>query len=60
MARSDKEAWDGYWREGTPRPGVAFWDVRRYDGYRATMRTVKPLSKSLMKYTLASSATTLP
>lgn len=26
MARSYKESWDGYWREVTPRPGVAFWD----------------------------------
>jgi hypothetical protein len=26
MTRSYKEAWDGYWREVTPRPGVAFWD----------------------------------
>lgn len=23
---SYKEAWDGYWRDVTPRPGVAFWD----------------------------------
>ncbi len=24
--RNYKEAWDSYWRDVTPRPGVAFWD----------------------------------
>jgi len=25
-ARGYKESWDSYWRDVTPRPGVAFWD----------------------------------
>lgn len=24
---SYRESWDGYWRDVTPRPGVAFWDA---------------------------------
>lgn len=26
MTRSYKESWDSYWRDVTPRPGLAFWD----------------------------------